>query len=108
MRSAPPLAVWMNWLPSSIIAAHWAAISSLPSRSIGCSPADGAGAPVASASSARPQSAANASWSVSGGDMVCLKAALYDDFLAVDVVDASRPQHRGDERGPLSAQGGAS
>src|SRR5262249_16428620 len=28
MRSAPPLAAWMNWLPSSIMAAHWAAISS--------------------------------------------------------------------------------
>src|SRR5437868_898165 len=104
MRSAPPLAVWMNWLPSSIIAAHWAAISSLPSPSIGCSPADGAGAPVASASSARPQSAANASWSVSGGDMVCLKSSLDDDFLEQDSVDSVWCKHRVDAPGQFIAQ----
>src|SRR5262249_48943107 len=116
MRSAPPLAACTNWLPSSIMAAHWAAISSLPSA--GGAPGMGAGAPSASASRARPHSAASASWSTSALEAIGARpwfgarppraraamapaSSLDQQLLEQDGVDARRLDRRVDAPGQL-------
>src|SRR5262249_39108451 len=85
MRSARSFEFDENELVSSIMAAHWAAISSLTVSS-GAALAD-SGA-VVSSSRAAPHSAANASWST------CLSAmaspSLDDDFLEQHGVDLAR------------------
>src|SRR5205814_9907047 len=107
MRSAPPLAPWMNWLPSSTIAAHCDATASEPSGG----PPSGGGpdtALVASASSAKPHSAASASWSIwSFGTLMpspywrCPRASLDDDFLKQHGVDAAWRDRKIDPAGKL-------
>src|SRR5215472_9559403 len=76
MRSARSFGLDENELVSSIIAAHWAAISSLTASS-GAALAD-SGA-VVSSSSAAPHSAASASWSTCFSAMAT--PSLDDDFL---------------------------
>src|SRR5262249_46532469 len=94
MRSAPPLLpAWTNCPPSSIIAAHWAAMSSVPSPPPPSMAAPGSGRPpplgaAPCSARARPHSAARSSWSsaISGG----LAALLDDDFLEQHGVDLAR------------------
>src|SRR5262249_11693538 len=76
MRSARSFGLDENELVSSIIAAHWAAISSLTAFSGPELPAPG---PAASSSTAPPLSPASASWSTFFSAMAT--PSLDDDFL---------------------------
>src|SRR5229473_7320767 len=102
MRSAPPLADWMNWPPSSTMACHCEAAASAPSP---LSEAPSCWAVAASASSARPHSAASASWSIWSlprlmpWPVVRAKqrenfGSLDDDLLEQHCVDAARRDRR--------------
>src|SRR6267154_999103 len=79
MRSAPPLfPAWTNCPPSSIIAAHWAAMSSSAASAAGMAPAPAPAPPFGVtpwSARARPHSAARSSWSSA------MAVLLDDDFL---------------------------
>src|SRR5947209_9182361 len=94
MRSAPPLEAWTNWPPSSTIAAHCAATSSLTSRS--APPSPGAAAAGGSPSRASPHSAASASWSMSVFVAMASAVLLDDQLLEENGVDAGGLDRRVD------------
>src|SRR5262245_21280361 len=77
MRSARSFELGVNELVSSIMAAHWAAISSL-TVSTGAAADSGA---AASSSRAAPHSAANASWSTCASAAIVRPPSLDDDLL---------------------------
>src|SRR5258707_948576 len=107
MRSAPPLLpAWTNCPPSSIIAAHWAAISSLPSPPPLAAP--GSGKPAAPlgvapcSARARPHSAARSSWS--SAIFAIFRVLLDDDFLEQHGVHFARRDRDVDAPRQLLAQ----
>src|SRR6266700_1703667 len=109
MRSAPPLADWMKFEPSSTIAAHCEAAASDPSAAASaaaaCCPA------AASASSASPHSAASASWLIWALCNMALgrarhdfmgswvKWSLDDDLLGQHRIDPARRDRQIDSAG---------